>query len=129
MSMTQILAIDDSTIDNLINEILLKKTFPEYNLQFMSDASDALDYIRGHRNNLPPIMVLDLNMPIVSGWEILEELKQQNHRGRVFLLTSSIFKEDQARAKSYSFVADYFIKPLNLQMTEEMRAKIEKPSN
>ncbi len=123
--MEKIIAIDDNPIDNLINKILLEKTFPNHAITIFADSEEALDYLRAHKNDLPHFLVLDLNMPVVSGWEILEELSSYEKPCHVFLLTSSIFREDQVRAKQHPFVLDYFIKPLNSSMTEKMKTSLE----
>lgn len=119
--MKEILAIDDNAVDNLINEIILKKVFPDYRIVTMSDPSEALTYFRTNRAKLPPLILLDINMPVVSGWDLLEELSTFGDEVSVFMLTSSIFKEDEKKARKYSCLKGYFVKPLDTTAAEEMR--------
>ncbi|MBL7931450.1 MAG: response regulator [Bacteroidia bacterium] len=123
--MKEILAVDDNVVDNLINEIVLKRAFPDHKVIVISDSSEALSYFKTNRTKLPSLIVLDINMPVVSGWDLLEELSSYDQETNVFMLTSSIFKEDEKRARTYSCLKGYFVKPLDEASAEQMRQVLD----
>jgi CheY-like chemotaxis protein len=79
----------------------------------------------------PDIILLDLNMPVLSGWDVLDALEplQEHLLGHclVYVLTSSLATSDMARAKTYPLVAGFIHKPLDrheLQVIQDhLRAK------
>ena len=66
--------------------------------------------------SLPDIILLDLSMPIMDGWQFLDEFVKINPKiGKkitVFICSSSISPDDVARAKSINAVSDFIIKPM-----------------
>ncbi|MEJ7663145.1 MAG: hypothetical protein WKG07_28185 [Hymenobacter sp.] len=77
---------------------------------------------------LPHVVLLDLNMPLLSGWDVLEALKPLEARllGRcvVYVLTSSLAPADAARARQYPLVAGFLDKPLNGAKIQAMQARL-----
>jgi CheY-like chemotaxis protein len=121
MDMKRILAVDDNSVDNMINEILLRRAFPDYEIIIFSDPREAMEFIRQNRHNLPDLILLDINMPFVSGWDLVNELAGYENPGNVFMLTSSVSRDDEAHARKFPFIKDHFIKPLNAAMIESIK--------
>lgn len=69
----------------------------------------------------PKIIFVDLNMPVMDGWEFLDNLKEIEtpELTKVYIVTSSIDGEDKKRASSYA-IANYIIKPINRTEMEEV---------
>jgi CheY-like chemotaxis protein len=114
-----IFIVDDDPIHQQITEIMLDRLNITNAVSKYSDAQEVLDYLHDARNNptqLPDIILLDLNMPVMDGWEFLDTF--QTFRAslskpiRVYVLTSSIDEKDQERVSSYDFVNGYLTKPL-----------------
>ncbi len=91
------------------------------------DGQEALLYLKqiaGNKELLPDIIFLDLSMPIMDGWEFLEEyiLLEPNigKKIKLFIFTSSISPHDIERAKNISVVSDFIIKPLLKEKYIEM---------
>ena len=92
-------------------------------------AFDELSLALQQGASLPDLVILDLDMPLMDGWEFLDALAKLTlpHPIKVFVLTSSIQDEDQERALSYKQVAGFFTKPLKdagvALMQAQLRAK------
>ncbi|MAQ76558.1 MAG: response regulator [Aquimarina sp.] len=113
---------DDSIYINLITKILELKKISKSVLVF-KNGKEALDYFQslvdhGDANQIPGIILLDLNMPIMDGWEFLDQFAAINEklpeRTNLYVVSSSINLRDIDRAKSIDIVSDYITKPLNL---------------
>lgn len=67
-------------------------------------------------NGLPEIIMVDINMPIMDGWEFLDEfiklMPSLPRKVTIYMISSSIRLADVERAKNYSEVQDYIVKPL-----------------
>lgn len=81
----------------------------------------AIDHLKARiksQENFPEMILLDINMPSLDGWEFLEEFKKMKamlpNAVRIYLASSSIDERDVERSKSYSEVSDYIVKPVRL---------------
>lgn len=91
-------------------------------------ALDSLHAIIKEKAQMPDVILLDLNMPVMDGWEFLDEFIkiEQSNKTTIFIVSSSINPEDITRAKTYENVKNYIIKPITDKALEkimkEMRA-------
>lgn len=110
--------------DDEIFVFLTKKTIEQTNLveviKVFGNGLDALNFLKENENSpnsLPEIILLDLSMPIMDGWQFLEEYVKLHPRvGRkitIYICSSSISPDDINRAKEISAVTDYIIKPIS----------------
>ncbi len=90
-------------------------------------AQGAIDYLLHHKNtveHLPDIILLDIYMPEVDGWEFLNQLKgiedQLIKNAAVYIISSSSHPRDLSRAGSFPEVRAYFQKPVTLEVLKEM---------
>ena len=113
---------DDKVYVNLVKKIIETKKLCE-NLMVFRDGKQSIDYFEALMENMkadriPEIIFLDLNMPVMDGWEFLERFtKIKNKFNKVitlYVVSSSINPLDVHRAKSLSSVKDYLIKPINI---------------
>lgn len=118
-----IFIVDDDPIHQQIAKIMIERQAISSNIRVFSDAQDVLDYLRenaGDTNALPDLILLDLNMPVMDGWEFLEEYAsfcdQLPKNIRIFVLTSSIDEKDRERVSAYNFVTGYLTKPLSKEI-------------
>lgn len=103
------------------------------NLLVYKNGKEALDYFKDtmegatDEEKLPDIIFLDLNMPVMDGWEFLNEfIKIKNHLNKkitLYVVSSSIDPRDLERAKSFNLVTDYLIKPIELKKFEKIFEK------
>lgn len=122
---------DDKIYVNLVRKIIEIKKLSE-NLLIFKNGKEALDYfqlIMGNmtEDKLPDIIFLDLNMPVMDGWEFLSEfIKIKNNFEKkitLYVVSSSIDPRDLERAKSFTMVTDYLIKPIELKKFEKIFEK------
>lgn len=109
---------DDEVIIYLTGLINKDVEFCDRMLSF-TDSSDALSKIQTALElnlELPSLILIDLNMPVMNGWTFLDELSKLKIGKEipVFIFSSSINQEDINRSKKYKIVKDYIIKPLTV---------------
>jgi CheY-like chemotaxis protein len=82
------------------------------------------DIQRKDPNKLPDYILLDINMPIMNGWEFLDEYKRLNldplGKSKIYIISSSVFSNDINKARSYPLVKDFISKPLNVEKIKEL---------
>ncbi|WP_347053549.1 response regulator [Flavobacterium olei] len=115
----KIMLIDDSEIDNYIIKSLIKNHNKSAEVSVFCKSEQALGYIQQNKdtyNNLPHIIILDLYMPVIDGFEFLEKLIEMDsiyvNAIRVYVVSSSIDDRDIKRSKLYPLVERYISKPI-----------------
>ena len=107
----KILLVDDDDIFLVLGTITIEKLFPSTEIFTVPHGEEALDFLE---ENEVDLMFLDLNMPILDGWEVLEELaKRRPRRMAIFVVTSSIDPSDRKKADENPLVYDLIEKPLD----------------
>jgi len=122
---------DDSIYINLVKRIIETRKLCK-NLLIFNDGKESIDYFKAlllnlNADKIPDIIFLDLNMPIMDGWEFLEHFTQIKPRFNktitLYIVSSSINPIDVNRAKSLTEVTDYLIKPININDFETLFKK------
>jgi CheY-like chemotaxis protein len=109
---------DDDEIAIAIHKIYLKKSGLSLNPSSFINGKEALDYVsQSEDNNTIYLVFLDINMPVLNGWEFMDEIKNKpmENRVHIVLVTSSINKIDKEKAKNYTNTIDYLLKPITLE--------------
>ena len=118
--------VDDDDIYVFLTRKMIAETHMANHIEVFNNGQDALDFLSGTKDQtlLPEIIFLDLFMPVMDGWEFLEEfalLKPKlNKKITIYVTSSSISPHDMLRAKSISDVTDYVIKPITKEMFLEL---------
>ncbi|MBL4658563.1 MAG: response regulator [Flavobacteriales bacterium] len=121
-----ILLIDDDEPTNFINEIVIKKADCAEKVVTKQSAMQALEFLTSKENGLPTpdLILLDINMPVMSGWEFLEEYRalQGIQKGEIIIimLTTSLNPRDQTMAESIKEISGFKHKPLIGEMLNEI---------
>ncbi|MBS3915479.1 MAG: response regulator [Bacteroidetes bacterium] len=95
-------------------------------------AIEHLSDVIKHGGKMPEIILLDLNMPVMDGWQFLDAFikKYPNQDVHIFIVTSSIDQADIDKAASYKLVSNYVVKPLQRdQILEMIQATIDGTAN
>lgn len=108
----KILIIDDDPLTNKFNELIIRKLHPEVEVTSLLSGKEGLTYLNNNSDR-PKLVLLDLNMPVMNGWELLNELAKSNVEINIILVTSSDDPHDRKKAEQYPLVKDYLVKPLS----------------
>ncbi|MGM0579413.1 MAG: response regulator [Bacteroidota bacterium] len=112
---TEILIIDDDEISIMLTKILLDDHPYFGHIKTFSDGTYALEYLRSDYSiDTNYHIILDINMPLMNGWEFLEEVKKfaSANNTFVYMLSSSTDTVDIEKSKQFDLVKDFFCKPL-----------------
>ncbi|MCB1180119.1 MAG: response regulator, partial [Leptospiraceae bacterium] len=114
----RIYLLDDEEIQLLFNKHLILKFFPDKEVETYSDPEEMLKNLKNSKE-LPDKLFLDLFMPELTGWEVLEILEQNSINIDVTIISSSIDPRDMEKASKYSNVSSYITKPLSPEKIKE----------
>ena|ERR1044072_409596 len=126
-----VLLIDDDAIYQFIACKTLESTGYINKIQVCSNGEEALNFLKEHaanENELPDVIFLDINMPVMNGWEFLD-VYQPLHRKlakdiQLFLVTSSLNDQDKEFSTRYDCIQDYVVKPLAREKIEALLAAV-----
>ncbi len=110
-----VLIIDDNVLLNTIQRTLIKNTLPAGKLLTCYDGQSALHVIDEEAGSGKKVLVLlDINMPIMDGWDVLDSLQSKPYQENIYVVmnSSSDSKNDEMRAKHYQQVIAFNKKPL-----------------
>ena len=120
--------IDDDNIYQYTARVILESTGLAKQIQSFYNGNDAINYFADPKNfdseTLPDVIFLDINMPIMDGWEFLEEYKQ--FQGKlpkpiaIYMVSSSVNSSDMQKSRSYNAVSDYLVKPVSRSKYQEL---------
>jgi CheY-like chemotaxis protein len=123
-----VLLVDDNDTDNFISKRIIEITKFAKRVEVKSSGKGALDYLKEHQNNsenIPNIIFLDINMPIVDGFVFLYEFEKFNElvrsKCKVIILSSSDNKRDIDKIVNNNHVIKFITKPLTEVALDEIR--------
>ena len=131
-----ILLIDDDPITLMLCKMVIKKASFSNEIATSKNGEEALQYFNTlkqiNSNNefkkQPQLIFLDLNMPVMGGWEFLESFSTSDYadynKTKVIILSSTIDPEDLEKSKKYPMVIDFLSKPISKEMLEYVKGII-----
>lgn len=128
----QILVVDDDREDHLILSEYFKDIGIDRHVYFVENGKYALEYLEriDHEQDLPRLVILDLNMPIMNGTQTLMQMKQSFRLKNVPVIIFSTSENETEKRKCLSLGAiDYLVKPVSydegLSMVNKFRSFIK----
>ena len=115
-----ILLVEDDTVNNFIVINTLNKLAITENIDSVLNGLDGIEYLKAkietNKELIPSVIFLDINMPIMDGWEFLEEFElfseEVKNHCNIYMVSSSVYEEDILKSKQYKSVIDFISKPL-----------------
>jgi CheY-like chemotaxis protein len=131
-----ILFIDDDPITLMLCKMVIKKASFSNEIATSKNGKEALQYFNTLKQldssnefkKQPQLIFLDLNMPVMGGWEFLDRFSTSDYadynKTKVIILSSTINPEDLEKSKKYPMVIDFLSKPISKEMLEYVKVKI-----
>jgi CheY-like chemotaxis protein len=123
-----VMLVDDNDTDNFISKRIIEITKFAKRVEVKGSGKAALDYLRENQNNaenLPSLIFLDINMPIVDGFVFLYEFEKFNeivrNKCKVIILSSSDNKRDIDKIVNNNHVIKFITKPLTEVALDEIK--------
>lgn len=128
MTIGSILTVDDDENDLFVCSYTIRRFDPQI---IVLKAMNGLEALTVLRQTTPDAIILDINMPVMNGFEFLEHYLRDfgTHMPVVAMLTSSHHANDRERALRYGFVKSYFEKPLTFENLRQLAALLNTAKN
>lgn len=119
--LNSVLMVDDDETTIFLNKIFLENLTPELEVNTAGNGEEALDFLRAHLDD-PGfgncLLVLDIEMPVMNGWQFLEAYEKEfspEQKERILLSVLSIHSTDEVKQKAFQFpsVKECLLKPLS----------------
>lgn len=123
----KLLCVDDDPITLMLYKMVIAKAEFASSVDTAQNGEEAIAYFDGlleSGGEFPKLIFLDLNMPVMGGWEFLDLFSSQKysafHTSKVIVLSSTIDPQDIEKSKSYPQVIDFRSKPISKEMLSEL---------
>ena len=120
--LTKILCVDDDEIFGVLLHHIFNTMEGDYEVINKKSAQEGLNYLRTMGDfDFPRIIILDINMPKASGFEFLQGYRDYGfefNQTSIFLVSSTVFPEDQRKATEDPLVKNVLTKPFNRESAE-----------
>lgn len=117
--MKKVYLIDDDDIYVFLTKKTILKVLEDVDVEVFSDGLKAITHLKSIQHQpelLPDVIFLDLNMPVMDGWEFLAEYQELYpsfaRKNELYIVSSSISPHEMERSKNISVVSEFIIKPL-----------------
>lgn len=118
------IVVDDDPTNNMICEFTLRRFSSLTNIKTFIDPEVALLFIKetysAAETNAPTVLFLDINMPVLTGWDFLDIFKdfttQLKQQFIIYILSSSIDERDKEKAETNPLITGFLSKPLSVKI-------------
>ncbi len=131
MKAVKVFLVDDDNIFVFLAKRIIAETKFETEVTVFVNGQDAINFLKeviSQSELLPDIIFLDLNMPVMDGWEFLEEYITLGNKLKkqvpIYVVSSSISPLDVAKGKQMDIVTDFIIKPIYREKVQAILAQL-----
>lgn len=126
-----LLVVDDDAINTFIIKKIVEKTGFPVLMEAKSNGQLAISYLKTCLNDaklLPDLILVDINMPVLNGWEFLDAYATINIAKpiAIYMLSSSVYENDIEKAKNYQSVKGFISKPISIDRLKELFTTLPK---
>ena len=127
MKKTNICIVDDDKIYQFTMKLSLRHIENIGEISYFNEGLEAIDFILENRNDskkLPDIIFLDINMPVMDGYQFIEEYRKVKSKLckeiTIYMLSSSIDPIDLGKVKNIDEVSSYYTKPIQREALKDL---------
>ena len=129
----KILCVDDDPITLMLYKMVIAKASLSETVIAAKNGQEALEYYDNLKSesddNFPELVFLDLNMPVMGGWEFLDNFIETrynmfNKKTKIIVLSSTIDPQDIEKVKNYPIIIDFISKPVTKEMLEKLKERL-----
>ena len=122
--------LDDDDLNGMLNRQFLNFALPSSKVLVFQDPIDLIKNLAKNRLDHPDLLLLDISMPELTGWEFLDYAAKYNFQFDIMMLSSSMHFDDIDKSRTFSQVKSYIVKPLTKEnikhyIIERKRISIE----
>lgn len=133
--LNKILCVDDDPITLMLCKKVIERTSFAQEIITAQNGEEAFQYFKkiiaeikkGNAVKYPKLVLLDLNMPVMNGWEFLDAYSKNKFQDilttKFIVLSSTIDPDDVNKSKIYKMVIDFMSKPITTEMLEVLKNK------
>ena len=124
----EVIIVDDNHMTRLLHREIVSIAGLGVKVPAFANGKDGLFYLYQRPNPKSPILVLlDINMPIMNGWDFLDGLPKMegNEFVLVTVVSSSVDGEDRIKAFTYPNVIEYLEKPIKPSMLTDLKKLVD----
>lgn len=133
--LNKILCVDDDPITLMLCKKVIERTSFAQEIVTAQNGEEAFQYFKkiigeiknGVAIEYPKLVLLDLNMPVMNGWEFLDAYSKNKYQdlltSKFIVLSSTIDPDDVNKSKGYKMVIDFMSKPITTEMLESLKNK------
>ena len=113
-----IVLVDDDDIFNMLHGEVIKRLISDVKIDIFKSGSEVVDYMIQNPNEHIDILLLDIRMPVMGGFEVLDTMATMDpsrfEKTRVYVLSSTLDDRDLKRAKATPLVTEFIGKPMSI---------------
>lgn len=123
----KVVLVDDDAVVLFLHQVIAKRSDLPPVTFTCQQAREALDKIANGPQQVPYLVLLDINMPGMNGWQFLDALQDRDFKQNVYvaIVTSSINSQDRIKAKEYPQFLEYLEKPLSAKDLNSLCLKMK----